>query len=111
MAAALVASVVLIELMSKRLWVMVPQSPGVAVAMWIFQPDSARRMRVPPQRISASSGWARKARAVFIGEEGLYSGGKGHGTRDVGQEEMIYAAHSGADSGVGICEHGVGGAE
>src|SRR5256885_13431234 len=73
MAADLVASVVRIEEMSKRLWVMVPQSPGVAVAMWIFQPDSARRMRVPPQRISASSGWARKERAVGMDGVGLYS--------------------------------------
>src|SRR6478609_5651951 len=43
-----------------------PQSPGVMVAMWIVHPCSFfNRTRVPAQRNSASSGWARIAIAVF----------------------------------------------
>src|SRR5687768_1792355 len=51
--------------MSQRVWVIVPQSPGVAVAMWISHPRAARRARVPAHRISASSGCARKDSATF----------------------------------------------
>src|SRR2546430_2558778 len=68
-AAARLASLVRVALMSQRDSVIVPQSPGVAVAMWICQPASARRTSVPAQRISASSGWARKARAVLVAME------------------------------------------
>src|SRR5690348_12844452 len=53
--------------MSQRLWSIVPQSPAVAVAMWISQPASPRRFIVPAQRISASSGWARKLKETFRG--------------------------------------------
>ena len=58
------ASRVRVLLMSQRFAVAVPQSPGVAVAMWISQPASASRISVPAQRISASSGWARNVRTV-----------------------------------------------
>ena len=50
------ASCVRTEAMSHRLRSIVPQSPGVAVAMWTSHPASLRRMSVPAQRISASSG-------------------------------------------------------
>jgi len=46
-------------------WLIVPQSPRVAVAMWISQPRSRRRIMVPAQRISASSGWAIIASATL----------------------------------------------
>ena len=55
-------------LIAQRVSVMVPQSPGVAVAMCTSQPASARRIRVPAQRNSASSGWAMKARATLRSE-------------------------------------------
>src|SRR5688572_24007403 len=51
--------------MSQRLRSIVPQSPGVAVAMCTSQPAPRRRINVPAQSISASSGWARKLRATF----------------------------------------------
>src|SRR5205823_2611329 len=42
-----------------------PQSPAVILAMWIAQPFSLRRrVSVPAQRNSASSGWARMASAT-----------------------------------------------
>ena len=37
--------------------------PGVIDAMWISQPPSCSRADVPPQKISASSGWAIRASA------------------------------------------------
>src|SRR5687768_13173925 len=64
LAADAMFSRVRIELISQRSCVIVPQSPGVAVAMWTVHPASARRIIVPAQRNSASSGWARKLRAT-----------------------------------------------
>src|SRR5262245_43722643 len=64
--AALRPSLVRIELMSQRFSVIEPASPGVAVAMWTSQPASRSRISVPPQSNSASSGWARKERAIFF---------------------------------------------
>src|SRR5688572_10244303 len=45
---------------------MVPASPAVAVAMCTSHPASRRRISVPAQRNSASSGWARNERAIFL---------------------------------------------
>src|SRR3954454_11274777 len=61
------ASRVRMELMAQREEVMVPQSPGVRLAMWISQPASFRRKSVPAQRNSASSGWARMESAILEG--------------------------------------------
>src|SRR5712691_6471793 len=58
-------------LISERERVIVPQSPEVAVAIWIVQPSCERRINVPPQRISASSGWARRLRATCRDAGGL----------------------------------------
>ena len=73
-AAALAASAVRTALMSHRERSTVPQSPGVAVAMWICQPSWESRASVPPQRISASSGWARRDRAMRGGAAWVMAG-------------------------------------
>ena len=65
-AAARRASPVRMELMSHRFSIIVPQSPGATVAMWISQPNSARRISVPAHWNSASSGWAINVNAVFF---------------------------------------------
>ena len=57
------------------------QPPGVAVAMCTSQPASRRRMSVPAQRISASSGWARKLRATLRKAAAFYRRGRASHSR------------------------------
>src|SRR5215469_3491330 len=52
---------------AQREEVIVPQSPGVRLAMWISQPMSFSRISVPAHRNSASSGWASIESAILDG--------------------------------------------